>query len=53
MKAIVITKFGAPDVLQLREIPPPLTKENEVLIRLARASSTEIVDEDFILVSIF
>src|SRR3954468_1773729 len=37
MKAIVITKFGAPNVLQLQERPAPLAKENEVLIHVQAA----------------
>ncbi|MTI32654.1 NAD(P)-dependent alcohol dehydrogenase [Xanthovirga aplysinae] len=34
MKAIVFTKYGTPDVLQLREIPKPTPKEDEVLIKV-------------------
>jgi NADPH2:quinone reductase len=37
MKAIVITKFGAPDVLQLQQRPIPQPKENEVLIKIKAA----------------
>ncbi len=34
MKALVYTKYGSPDVLQLKEVEKPLPKENEVLIRV-------------------
>ncbi len=38
MKAIVFTKYGSPDVLELREVERPTPKDNEVLIRVHAAS---------------
>jgi len=34
MKAMVLTKFGPPDVLQLQEVAKPAPGDNEVLIRI-------------------
>jgi NADPH:quinone reductase-like Zn-dependent oxidoreductase len=38
MKAIVFTKYGSPDVLELKEVPKPTPKDDEVLIRVHAAS---------------
>ncbi|MBL4709956.1 MAG: NAD(P)-dependent alcohol dehydrogenase [Flavobacteriales bacterium] len=40
MKAIVCTKYGAPDVLELQEVRKPIPKENEVLIKVVASSVT-------------
>ena len=34
MRAIVWTKYGPPDVLQLQEVERPVPKDNEVLISI-------------------
>lgn len=40
MKAVVYARYGAPDVLQLVDIPKPQPKANEVLIRVHATSVT-------------
>jgi hypothetical protein len=40
MKAIVWTKYGSPDVLQLKEVEKPAPQDNEVLIKVYVATVT-------------
>ena len=40
MKAIVWTKYGSPDGLQLREVAKPVPKDDEVLIRIRATTVT-------------
>jgi NADPH:quinone reductase-like Zn-dependent oxidoreductase len=38
MKAVVCTKYGPPDVLELQDVPKPVPNENEALVKIHTAS---------------
>ena len=38
MKAVLFTKYGSPDVLELQDVDKPLPSNNEVLIRILATS---------------
>jgi NADPH:quinone reductase-like Zn-dependent oxidoreductase len=43
MRAIVCTAYGGPDVLELRDVPKPVPKADEVLVRI-RATTVSAAD---------
>ena len=52
MKAIVSTKYGSPDVLQLKEVEKPAPMENEVLVKV-HATSINAADWHLLTSDIF
>ena len=52
MKAVVYTKYGSPDVLQIKDVEKPAPRENEVLIKI-HAASVNAYDWHFLTADIF
>jgi NADPH:quinone reductase-like Zn-dependent oxidoreductase len=52
MKAIVYTKYGSPDVLELKEVEKLTLKDNDVLIKI-HAASVNAYDWHFLTADIF
>jgi NADPH:quinone reductase-like Zn-dependent oxidoreductase len=52
MKAIVYTRYGTPDVLELKEVTKPAPQDNEVLVKVRAVSLNDwdysLLDGDFI-----
>src|SRR5690606_39537877 len=46
MKAVIWTKYGSPDGLQIQEVVKPSPKENEVLVKI-HASAVSRADTEF------
>ena len=41
MRAIVLTKYGTPEDLELREVPKPIPKDDEVLIKVNASAAND------------
>lgn len=52
MKAAVYTRYGPPDVVQIKDVEKPVPKDNEVLIEV-RAASVNAYDWHFLTADIF
>jgi hypothetical protein len=53
MKAIVWTKYGSPDGLQLRELAKPTPRDNEVLIKVYAATASQAAPSSAVLPPVY
>lgn len=52
MKAVVNTKYGSPEILQIKEVEKPTPKDNEVLIKI-HATTVNRTDAGFLVAEYF